>query len=103
MNDIDVLPLDERCEPAHIAGHGERILGRGGKGVKLAAQRLQFADEPSALGRHQGARAGANESVGDFQRRTLRAARVERGDDLQDRLARDGPIDLKEALKLRHR
>lgn len=103
MHDVDVLARDQGGEAAHVGGHRHRVFTGGRKGVKLAAERLQFADEPPAFGRDQRARAGLHQGFGDFQRRALRASRIEIGDDLEDGLADDRTVDVKETRILRHR
>ena len=77
-----------RARRAHVEQHGERVLGRRRKGDPDAALGLQLADEPPALGRDQRAGAGMDQALGDVDGGALRAARLEFGDDLKDRPAR---------------
>ena len=77
-----------RGEAAHVEQHRERVLGRRRKRHPDAALGLQLADEAPALGRDERPGAGMGEALGDVDGRSLRPARLEFGDDLQDRPAR---------------
>ena len=85
VNDIDALVDDQPREAPRIEQHRYGIFGGGGKRRQQAADRLQFAGQPSAFGRHQSARAGRHQRGGDVDRRALGAAGVDARNDLQDR------------------
>jgi hypothetical protein len=87
VNEIDALLDDEPGQPSHVQRHRQRILRRGRKGRQQTADRLQLARQATAFGGHQRARAGPHESGGDVDGRPFGAARVEPGNDLEDRAA----------------
>ncbi len=68
------------------------FLAARGKAQPLAALRLQFSDEPSALGGDEGPRARSGESGGDIDGGALGTSGFELGNDLQNAGARQRPL-----------
>ncbi len=84
MDHIDFLPPDDAGQPVGVQEHAHGVLRGRRKRQPLAALRLELANEPPALGRHERARAQCGQSLGDIDRRALGPARLEFGDQLQD-------------------
>jgi hypothetical protein len=79
-----LIPAQPRQAP-DVEEHLERVLGRGRKSGPDAALGLQLADEAAALAGNERAPAYGHESGRDINGRALGAARLELGNDLQDR------------------
>ena len=84
VDDVDLFVADHDRRARRVAPDRERVLGVEGAGDDLRAGLFRFGREAPACGRDPGLAAGRHDRARDVDRRALRAAGIERGDDLQD-------------------